>query len=108
MVLILVHIVPGLCDLTAAVETFTPLDCTYLLFEEDGGLQARHDVQDQTTGCSVEARLSAVHDVHVQQLQTSHLDQIKLKQLERPLVAACSITDLKVISQKFSLCGSNV
>lgn len=30
-----------------------------------------------------------------------HLDQIKSKELERPLVAVCSITDLKVISEKF-------
>lgn len=44
----------------------------YLLLEDDGGLQARHDVLKQTTGGRVEAQLSAGHYIRIQQLQNIH------------------------------------
>ena len=53
-----------------------------LLLENDGGLEARHDVQQQTTGGCSEARFSARHDVRVQQLEKYTQYEIKAPLLQ--------------------------
>ncbi len=50
---------------------------SYLLLEDDGRLQTRHDVLQQTTGGRVEVQLSAGHYIRVQQLENKHRKWIK-------------------------------
>lgn len=69
----------------------------YLLLEDGGRLQARHDVLKQTTGGRVELQLSARHDIRVHQLEDKH------RNLVEPVFVATQ-TYLYKVSFKQLLC----